>query len=582
MKKGTIMMKLSETTRGLKEMFKEGGSIMNTVFGRILIPVLLLVLVTGVSIRTNAQVGDNDLFCSGVPYTEGMLNLDITPTTPNFSAAMIGIFERTPTSFSGGLDWMHTRGGTSSIATSAPSNEIGTQLITWWSRTDGRNTKIQVTNSSNNSGMLTPGGVLNVHIQILNEDCVEIRDFCDRYTAYDTHVYDLSSLVSNDGNDIPEIDIGNKEGILVVTPVNDCPSPRSVIDHDFLSGNLYISDSLGFTYGANMYARQAICTAPGCSGILTGAPGSTLDTFLPDEVYGLYSTVGTETGSDVVVMNIQDDYGPPYFALGAVSNYEVGIFDADEVFVSCGSEDYCFVRLGINDSLPAKMETAADSDGDGVPDGDDNCPDDANPGQEDEDGDGLGDVCDACPVDPDNDIDGDGVCGDVDNCPTVANPGQEDINMDGFGDACVSPSANIGNNVTIGGGVIIGDGARIRNFAVLGDNSVIGDNATVGVFVQIGEGSMIGDNTRVQPFARIGNDVMVGSNSRIGVGTRISDNVKIGDGTRIGAFTRIGANTVIGNNVRIGSFVRIGQDVTIGDGVRIRSFARIPDGAVIN
>ena len=39
----------------------------------------------------------------------------------------------------------------------------------------------------------------------------------------------------------------------------------------------------------------------------------------------------------------------------------------------------------------------------------------------DTDGDGVFDVDDACPNDPDNDADGDGVCGDVDQCP-----GQDD------------------------------------------------------------------------------------------------------------------------------------------------------------
>jgi hypothetical protein len=71
----------------------------------------------------------------------------------------------------------------------------------------------------------------------------------------------------------------------------------------------------------------------------------------------------------------------------------------------------------------------SDSDGDGVMDGDDNCPGTANPNQEDFDGDGLGDVCD-----PDDD--NDGVNDGDDNCPYTANPGQEDFDGDGFGDVC--------------------------------------------------------------------------------------------------------------------------------------------------
>ena len=39
------------------------------------------------------------------------------------------------------------------------------------------------------------------------------------------------------------------------------------------------------------------------------------------------------------------------------------------------------------------MLTMADSDGDGWPDNNDNCPDVSNPGQEDADGDAQGDAC---------------------------------------------------------------------------------------------------------------------------------------------------------------------------------------------
>jgi hypothetical protein len=59
---------------------------------------------------------------------------------------------------------------------------------------------------------------------------------------------------------------------------------------------------------------------------------------------------------------------------------------------------------------------ATDTDGDGVPDGVDNCPMVPNPGQEDRDGDGVGDACDNCPDDPNRD--------------------QADWNDNGLGDVC--------------------------------------------------------------------------------------------------------------------------------------------------
>jgi len=57
-----------------------------------------------------------------------------------------------------------------------------------------------------------------------------------------------------------------------------------------------------------------------------------------------------------------------------------------------------------------------DTDGDGIPDYQDNCPTIYNPDQADSDGDGIGNACD--------------------NCPTVANPTQSDSDGDAVGDAC--------------------------------------------------------------------------------------------------------------------------------------------------
>lgn len=81
----------------------------------------------------------------------------------------------------------------------------------------------------------------------------------------------------------------------------------------------------------------------------------------------------------------------------------------------------------------------ADFDSDGIPDGEDNCVMQDNPGQEDADSDGIGDVCDAC---TDTDHDGYGNPGfpmnacPRDNCPDHASSNQHDADGDCIGDVC--------------------------------------------------------------------------------------------------------------------------------------------------
>jgi len=81
----------------------------------------------------------------------------------------------------------------------------------------------------------------------------------------------------------------------------------------------------------------------------------------------------------------------------------------------------------------------ADDDNDAVPDHIDNCPNLANPLQQDGDGDGRGNACDNCPTiaNPSQaDTDGDGFADACDNCPALSNPGQEDGDADGVGNGC--------------------------------------------------------------------------------------------------------------------------------------------------
>lgn len=82
-------------------------------------------------------------------------------------------------------------------------------------------------------------------------------------------------------------------------------------------------------------------------------------------------------------------------------------------------------------------EPPLDSDGDGIFNHFDNCPQNPNPDQTDSDMDGAGDACDVCAGSDDYaDMDMDRIADGCDNCATQSNPDQLDGDGDGFGDVC--------------------------------------------------------------------------------------------------------------------------------------------------
>jgi hypothetical protein len=145
-----------------------------------------------------------------------------------------------------------------------------------------------------------------------------------------------------------------------------------------------------------------------------------------------------------------DDEGHLYFSTwgpNAVCRYDTLFTNPPEVVLTGpgGVTDLTYnpgeniLGVTFRDFDSVMFMPLSDTDEDGILDALDNCPNEANPGQEDSDGDAVGDACDNCPAleNPEQtDADLDGVGDACDNCTGAANPQQEDADGDGIGDAC--------------------------------------------------------------------------------------------------------------------------------------------------
>ena len=156
------------------------------------------------------------------------------------------------------------------------------------------------------------------------------------------------------------------------------------------------------------------------------------------------ANVGLHDLSAWAWLTLSDDGGTPFSddALPLVIPTPLeSAFPTARYFALRQPESTLLFLLG---SVGSVTSGVTDSDGDGVPDDEDNCPTVANPNQGDLDGDGLGDLCDNCPdvANPgQDDVDEDGVGDLCDNCEIVVNPDQGDLDGDGIGDLCDSETS---------------------------------------------------------------------------------------------------------------------------------------------
>ena len=190
-----------------------------------------------------------------------------------------------------------------------------------------------------------------------------------------------------DGNGDGEAgDFSDEEYIEILNTTND---PIDI-------GNWSISDGFGvrhiFETGTFVPANCGVLIFGG--GEPSGALGG-MQAFIASS-----GGLGLNNGGDSIVLADASGISQDQFTYGSETGEFRGFSrspDGTGDFIYIGGEDASLATIGLDNSggFFAGCTSGGDTDGDGIPDDIDNCPNTQNSGQEDCDGNGIGDACEA-------------------------------------------------------------------------------------------------------------------------------------------------------------------------------------------
>jgi len=191
---------------------------------------------------------------------------------------------------------------------------------------------------------------ITLHVQVFNvgNNCIE-NNFNDTYTPNDTHVYELSNILTNDGSPSGIVLPDDAYGFVVVTVVGG--GGQEAVEGDLI-GNFRVIDNSGYEYRSNAqgldFPSDSIQTTNEYTFnfneeggvVLSDVVGITLDGITNNEANAT-SIVNIFTKFDVTVFN----------------NDEV-IFSCRDIVFACNNQDAPLLNglLGVSSSSVASFE----------------------------------------------------------------------------------------------------------------------------------------------------------------------------------------------------------------------------------
>ena len=202
------------------------------------------------------------------------------------------------------------------ITFTTPATDIeADRLVYYWDLRD-RETIVQVTNTST--------AATRIHVQVFDttvgNNCAEF-DFFDNLTAFDTHIYNVRSLVRNDPSlgVLAAPDLSGGHGIVAITAVTTSGAESN---NDILTGNLRIR-SEGFEYRTNAAGVNVFVD-----------PNQEIAT-ISTPFWGFnYNDVDSSTFADIVLVSLITVSSPGGVAW-VTASYLPTLYDENEQPISC-------------------------------------------------------------------------------------------------------------------------------------------------------------------------------------------------------------------------------------------------------
>ena len=157
--------------------------------------------------------------------------------------------------------------------------------------------------------------------------------------------------------------------------------------------------------------------------------------------------------------------------------------------------------------------------------------------------------------------------------------------------AFISPSAAIGQNVTIGQFVVVEDAAVIGEGCHIGHHAVICAGARLGKGVEVGIGAVIGKlpklaktstaNVTKLPPVQVGDGCIFGAYAVVYAGTRLGENVMLADHAAVRERCLIGDNVVVGRVATVENDTSVGARTKIQTGAYVTAYMQVEEDVFI-